>query len=110
MLRLTMHEKADRETASNHSLFPMRSYQVIASASFYDSAQPLFASSDPDTSLSDSYSATTCHPSLFFLVVLLSFGRFPIKRFLAACVLAALDFPTNAFEDGVQLAFKSNGF
>ena len=66
------------------------------------------ASSDPDTSLSDSYSATTYHPSLLFLVFLLSFCRFPIKRFLAACVLAALDFNTN--EDGVQLAFSSNGF
>ena len=56
------------------------SYQVVASASFYDS-QPLFASCDPDTSSSDSYSATTCHPSLLFALAASLSNDFWLRAF-----------------------------
>ena len=104
MHRLTTKKLTVR--ASKYSQLPPRSYQVVASASFYDSL-PLFVSCDPDASSSDSYSTTTCQPSSFFSVVLLSFCRFCIKRvrYLATCrnVLAALDFNINAFENRGQL-------
>ena len=68
------------ELVYNHSLFPMRSYQVVASPSFYDS-QTLFASCDPDTSSSDSYSATTCHPSLLFALAASLSNDFWLRAF-----------------------------
>ena len=76
-----------------------------------------FSSSEPDASSSDSYSATTCQPSLLLSAIFVSFCRFrirclPLGKFLdlRQIWLDAFTFNFNAYKMASNSALGSNCF